>query len=112
MYPGFRFLGVHILSLIKRCAHGGETDEVRKEIAFQIDSALKKAPYIDADTAYELCKDFSHQCRVSGIGEIFGRYSDIASELQKTYGLDYRKIQKRMIELNMEFCEKSKRLSG
>jgi hypothetical protein len=95
-------------SLFKRCAHGEETDEIVKEIAFQVECALKRTPYIDTDSAHDLCRGFRHQCRVSNIGEVFGRYSDIAAELQKTFGIDYRGIQKKMVELNMEFCEKSK----
>jgi hypothetical protein len=69
---------------------------------------LKSTPYIDTDMAHELCKDFRHQYRASDIGEVFGRYSDIAAELHKSFGLDYGRIQKEMIEINMEFCEKSK----
>ncbi len=95
-------------SLFKRCAHGAETDGMKKEIALLVDRALKRTPYIETDMAHELCNDFRHQCRASGIGEVFGRYSDIAAGLQKTFGLDYRRIQSKMIEINMEFCEKSK----
>lgn len=98
--------------LFMRCANGGETAEMKNEISLQVDRALKKTPHIDTDAAHELCKDFKHQCRVSDIGEVFGRYADIAAELQKTFGLDYRKIQKKMIEVNMEFCEKSKGRQG
>ncbi|MEJ2683444.1 MAG: hypothetical protein P8Z71_03485 [Candidatus Sulfobium sp.] len=92
--------------LFKRRANGEETDRIKKEITLQVDKALKRTPYIDTDVAHELCKDFRHQYRVSTIGEVFGRYSDIALELQRSFGLDYGKIQKRMIEINMEFCEK------
>jgi hypothetical protein len=94
--------------LFKRRANGEETEEIRKEIALQVDDALKSTPYIDTDKAHELCNDFRHQYRSSGVGEVFGRYSDIAAELHKSFGLDYGKIQKEMIEINMEFCEKSK----
>jgi hypothetical protein len=94
--------------LFKRRADGEETDDIRKEISLQVDQALKSTPYIDTDMAHELCKDFRHQYRASDIGEVFGRYSDIAAELHKSFGLDYGRIQKEMIEINMEFCEKSK----
>jgi hypothetical protein len=94
--------------LFERRANGEETEEIRKEIALQVDQVLKKTPYIDTDVAHELCKDFRHQYRATGIGEVFSRYSDIAATLHKSFGLDYRKIQKEMIGINMEFCEKSK----
>lgn len=94
--------------LFRRRAEGEETDEIRKEIDLQVNEALRNTPYVDTDTAHELCADFRHQCRVSGIGEVFARYSEIAAELQRSFGLDYGKIQKEMIEINMDFCEKSK----
>jgi hypothetical protein len=94
--------------LFKRRANGEETDEIRKEIALQVDRALDSTPYIETDMAHQLCKDFRHQYRASGIGEVCGRYSDIAAGLHKAFGLDYGKIQKEMIEINMEFCEKSR----
>jgi hypothetical protein len=93
--------------LFKRRASGEETEEIRMEIALQVDQALKNTPYIETDMAHELCKDFRHQYRASSVGEVFGRYSDIAAELHKSFGLDYGKIQKKMIEINMEFCEKN-----
>jgi hypothetical protein len=94
--------------LFKRRTNGEETEGLKKEIALQVDKALKRTPYIDTDMAHELCKDFRHQYRSSAIGEVFGRYSEIAAELYRSFGLDYRKIQKEMIEINMEFCEKSR----
>jgi len=93
--------------LFKRCANGEETEELRNEISLQVDRALQRTPYVDTDRAHELCRDFRHQCSASGIGEIFGRYSEIAADLQRSFGLDYRKIQKEMVALNMEFCKKS-----
>jgi hypothetical protein len=93
--------------LFRRRANGEETEELKREITLQVDQALKRTPYIDTDRAYELCKDFRHQYRASDIGDVFGRYSDIAAELHKSFGLDYRKIQKEMIDINMEFWEKS-----
>jgi hypothetical protein len=95
-------------SLFRRCARGEETEEIRKEISRQIDSALKKTPYLETDRAHELCRNFRHQYRISDIGEVLGRYSEIASELQRSFGLDYGKMQREMIMINMDFCEKSR----
>lgn len=92
--------------LFKRCANGEDTEEIRQEIALQVNNALKGTPYIDTDSAHELCDNFRHQYGSTGIGEVFGRYCDIAAELHKSFGLDYRKIQQKMIEINMEFCRK------
>ncbi len=94
--------------LFRRRAEGEDTGEIRKEIAVQVDRALERTPYIDTDAAHESCRDFRHQYRSSNIGEVFGRYSDIAIELHRAFGLDYGKIQEKMIEINMEFCKKSK----
>lgn len=94
--------------LFRRRAEGEETEELKKEIESQINEALKSTPYIDTGIAHELCEDFRHQYRSSGIGEVFRRYSDIALELQRSFGLDYGKIQEEMIKINMEFCEKSR----
>lgn len=93
--------------LFRRRVNGEETDELRKEIALQVENALQSTPYINTDRAHELCKDFAHQYPASRIGEVFGRYSDIALELQNSFGIDYKKIQQKMISINMEFCEKS-----
>jgi hypothetical protein len=93
-------------SLFERRVKGEETDDLKREIARQIDAALSRTPHVDTDTAHRLCEDFRHQYSASGIGEVFGRYADIASALQASYGIDYRKIQQKMVLLNMEFCEK------
>ncbi|MEJ2697235.1 MAG: hypothetical protein P8013_11365 [Candidatus Sulfobium sp.] len=98
--------------LFRRRASGEETEEIRNEIALQVDRALTSTPYLDSDVAHELCKGFIHQYRASDIGAVFARYSDIAAGLQGAYGLDYGKIQKEMIEINMEFCEKIKGMPG
>jgi hypothetical protein len=94
-------------TLFKRRADGEETDDLKKETALQIENALKRTPYLDADSAHKLCKDFRHQYTLSGIGEVFGRYSEIAAELRDSFGIDYKKIQQAMVVLNMEFFEKS-----
>jgi hypothetical protein len=93
--------------LFARRAHGEETDDLKQEIAVLIESALLNTPHIDTDRAHELCKDFSHQCPVSRLGEVFGRYSEIAAELRDAFGIDYNKIQQKMISVNLEFLGKS-----
>ncbi len=94
-------------SLFKRRAKGEETDELKKEIVRQVDAALERTPHIDTDMAHLRCENFRHQYSATGLGEVFGRYSDIASTLQDSYGIDYRKIQQKMVLLNMEFCERN-----
>lgn len=93
--------------LFRRRANGEETEELKREIEMQIEKALKGTPYIDTDSAHTLCPDFRHQYSVSDIGEVFGRYSDIAASLKESFGIDYRKIQAEMISINMEFFSKS-----
>ncbi|MCL5062527.1 MAG: hypothetical protein M0Z70_14980 [Nitrospiraceae bacterium] len=103
-------LGIENLSvgeLFKRRANGEETDEIKRDIKIQIENALQKTPHINTDEAHKLCKDFIHQYNTSNIGEVFGRYADIAAKLQNDYGIDYRKIQQQMVAINMEFYEKS-----
>jgi hypothetical protein len=94
--------------LFQRRVNGEETDELKKEIELQIQEALKSTPHIDSDNAHRLCSDFSHQYSASDIGEVFGRYSDIAAELGNSFGIDYGRIQQEMIALNMDFIEKGK----
>ncbi|OGW33084.1 MAG: hypothetical protein A2X59_08960 [Nitrospirae bacterium GWC2_42_7] len=93
--------------LFKRCAEGEETDEIKKEISLQVENALHSTPHLDTEMAHTLCNDFRHQYSSSGVGEVFGRYSDIALELQNSYGIDYKKIQQAMISINMDFFKKS-----
>lgn len=92
--------------LFKALTEGQDSDELKKEISLRIDTALLNTPYLEADDAQNLCKDFRHQSRASSIGEIFNRYADIAAELQQSFGIDYRKIQQEMITLNMDFHAK------
>ncbi|MCL4457314.1 MAG: hypothetical protein M1147_10925 [Nitrospirae bacterium] len=94
--------------LFQRRVNGEETDELKREISLQIENALQRTPYINTDNAHKLCKDFRHQYSSSDIGEVFGRYSDIAAGLQVSFGIDYKNIQQEMISINMEFCEKDK----
>lgn len=95
--------------LFQRRVLGDETAELKKEIDLEIEKALEHTPHIHTDNAQTLCKDFRHQYRVTGIGEVFHRYADIAMGLKETFGIDYRKIQQAMILINMEFFEKSRK---
>jgi len=91
----------------KQRSEGHDSEELKKEIAGRIDSALQKTPHLEADDAQSLCKDFRHQYTASSIGAVFNRYADIAAELQLSLGIDYRKIQQEMISLNMDFYAKN-----
>jgi hypothetical protein len=92
--------------LFLRRVHGEETHELREEISREVEKALRHAPYVASNEAHRLCKDFMHQYNVTNIAEIFGRYTDIAMELQKQYGLDYKKFLQAIVSVNMEFFEK------
>lgn len=94
--------------LFRRRAQGEDTPQLKAEISRLVGEALKKTPYLDTDDAHKSCSEFKHQYTVSNIGEVFGRYSDIASSLQKQFGIDYRKVQQQMIAINMTFVEKSR----
>lgn len=94
--------------LFRDRAEGRDSDELKKEIAARIGQALQKTPHLEADAAQLLCKDFRHQYTASSTGDVFSRYADIAAELQRSHGIDYRKIQQEMISLNMDFYAKSK----
>ncbi len=90
--------------LFERRVKGEETPELRREIAGRVEEALRRTPYTDTDLAHILCKDFRHQYSSSTLGAVFGRYLDIAGELRTSFGIDYEKIQKEIIHINMEFC--------
>ncbi|MGE5299801.1 MAG: hypothetical protein ACM3MB_02425 [Acidobacteriota bacterium] len=93
--------------LFERRANGEETEELKKEIALQVATALERTPHVDTDSAHRRCENFRHQYSASGLGEVFGRYMEITAMLRDTFGIDYRKIQQKMVLLNMEFCERS-----
>lgn len=95
-------------ALFKRRVQGEETMSLKNEISHLVEKALENTPYLDTDEADRLCKNFRHQYHDSELGEFFGRYSDIAAELRDSYGIDYKKIQREMIALNMAFCGKGK----
>jgi hypothetical protein len=92
--------------LFQRRVNGEETAQLREEISGEIEKALRNTPYVATDEAHRLCRDFIHQYNPSNIGEIFGRYSDIASSLQKQFGMDYKKFLQQMVSVNMNFIEK------
>ena len=47
-----------------------------------------------------------HQYNASNVGEVFGRYANIAVSLQQQFGLDYKKFLQQMVSVNMTFFEK------
>jgi len=96
--------------LFERRVNGEDTAMIREEIALQVVTALRNTPYLETDRAHIFCREFRHQYADSDVGLVFGRYSDIAMELQNSFGIDYRKIQKAMIDINMEFCERGNEL--
>jgi hypothetical protein len=94
--------------LFRRRTYGDETDELKKEISYHINQALRHTPHLDSDSAHLLCRNFRHQYPATALGEVFNRYADIADELQRSYGINYRKIQMEMVRTNMEFVEKDR----
>jgi hypothetical protein len=95
-------------NLFRRRAEGEETDQLKKEIANHIDQALQRTPHVESDSAHLLCGNFRHQYPATALGEVFNRYADIAVELQRSYGINYRKIQLEMVRINMVFVEKDR----
>ena len=105
-----RCLNVEHLSvgeLFKRRVYGDETVELRDKISREVEKALQNTRYLNNSEAHRLCRGFVHQYNVSNVGEVFGRYADIALGLQKKYGLDYRKFLGQIVSLNMSFFEAS-----
>jgi hypothetical protein len=93
--------------LFRRRVYGEDTPELRKKISGLVQEALKKTPHVNADKAYLRCSRFEHQYAAAALGEVFSRYADIASALQKQFGISYEKIQKEIIAANMAFFEKA-----
>ena len=93
--------------LFLRRVNGEETAEIREDISREVEKALRNTPYVATDEAHRLCKDFLHQYNVSNVGEVFGRYANIALSLQQQFGLDYKKFLQQMVSVNMTFFEKS-----
>lgn len=103
-----RCLDVENLSvgaLFQRRVKGEESVELREEISREVEKALRNTPYVAKAEAHRLCRDFVHQYNVSNVGEVFGRYADIAACLNRQYGLDYREFLQQMVVLNMIFFE-------
>ena len=69
--------------LFERRVSGEETQELKDEISAQVSTALCRTPYLDVDDAHKHCKDFVHQYDAGSLGEVFGRYSDIAASTSK-----------------------------
>lgn len=90
--------------LFQRRVNGEETVQLREEISSQIEKAIRKTPYIETDEAWR-CKDFKHTYTSSSIGEVMGRYADIAVTLQKNFDVDYGRVLQRLVSMNMLFCE-------
>ena len=97
--------------LFERRVSGEETQELKDEISAHVSTALCRTPYLGVDDAHNQCKDFVHQYNAGSLGEVFGRYSDIAAALQREYGIDYGTVLRRMVAVNMDYCEKSKEQS-
>jgi hypothetical protein len=93
--------------LFLRRVNGEETAEIREDISREIEKALQNTPYVATDAAHRLCKDFLHQYNTSNVGEVFGRYANIALSLQKEFDLDYKEFLQQMVSVNMTFFEKS-----
>ena len=92
--------------LFLRRVNGEETADIREDISREVEKALRNTPYVATDEAHRLCKDFMHQYDASNVGEVFGRYANIASSLQKQFGLDYKKFLQQMVSVNMAFYKK------
>jgi hypothetical protein len=95
-------------NLFLKLTKGEETPEIREKIAREVEAALRKTPHFESEEADRLCDRFSHQYRAGNVGEIFGRYGDIALALYNRYGMDYRKFLQDTVSLNMEFMEKNR----
>lgn len=95
--------------LFKLCTEGHETDEIKKELTLSINQALQQTPYLDTEQADSLCKEFRHHYTASTIANVFNRYADIAADLQQRYGIDYKQVQKQIIEINMDFYARSQK---
>lgn len=104
-------VNLEIGKLFKRRVEGNESEELKDEIRSRIDIALENAPYLD-DGAHEQCKDFRHQYGLSDLGEVFKRYLDIAAALHKRFGIDYKSVQLRIVEINMDFARKENETKG
>ncbi|MBN2653668.1 MAG: hypothetical protein JXR79_00935 [Nitrospirae bacterium] len=87
---------------------GDESESLRKEISIAVENALKNTPYAESEDAHKHCSRFEHNYSSTSVAEVFGRYAEIATELKHEYNLDYSEVQAAMLQLNMDFYEKSK----
>lgn len=98
--------------LFERRVNGEETQELKDEISAQVSKALCRTHYLDTGDAHKQCKDFVHQYSAGSLGEVFGRYSDIAAALQREYGIDHKTVLQQIVAVNMDFCENCKEQSS
>ena len=90
--------------LFRRRINGEESERLKTEIRLQVEEALKKTPFAESDEAHRHCTDFTHHHTPSNIGDLFGRYTQIARVLQENFGTDTRSILNEMVSLNLSFC--------
>ncbi|MCE5312927.1 MAG: hypothetical protein LLF86_07235 [Nitrospiraceae bacterium] len=94
--------------LFMKRVNGDDSEALKKEISIAVEEALRKTPFADSDDAHHQCSRFEHNYSSSSVADVFGRYAEIAAALSQEYSLDYAKIQGIIIQLNMDFFEKSK----
>lgn len=90
--------------LFRRRINGEESEKLKTEIRLQVDEALRKTPFVESDEAHRHCTGFAHQHTPSNIGDLFGRYMEIACVLHENFGTDTRRILNEMVSLNLSFC--------
>ncbi len=95
-------------TLFERLANGEDNPDLREQISVQSKEALSRVQYLNESDVHKICAEFEHQYSVSDIGEVFGRYSNIAAVLQQKYGIDHKTVLQLMVPVNMDFCEKSR----
>lgn len=94
--------------LFMKRVNGDESEALRKEISIAVEDALRKTPFVDCDNAHHQCSRFEHNYSSSSVADVFGRYAEIAAELKHEYNINYSEVQAAMLQLNMDFFEKSK----
>lgn len=98
--------------LFKKRVNGEESEELKNDIKALIDSAIVNTPFITADDANKHCNDFIHQYDVPSLGNVIGRYRDIASALREKFNINYNEVQLRIIDVNLEFCRQIEGING
>ncbi|MDX9713806.1 MAG: hypothetical protein RBT37_00085 [Dissulfurispiraceae bacterium] len=94
--------------LFMKRVNGDESEKLRSRISEAVENALKNTPFVDCDDAHKRCSRFEHNYSSSSVANVFGRYADMAAALSQEYGIDYTKIQGIILQLNMDFFEKSR----